>query len=358
MHNDSAREAVKTRYKAFQNLLDANNQALELMADMEEKCTGEYLFDIHYIKTNVRLIGYEVLKIIENLNMLSGDKYKEFYSTHNTISEEIDTLLAYKMEVPVSDLTIPLDDVAVRKVGVAGGKIAHLGEIKTTLNLPAPDGFVISAYAFIKFMDHSGIFAKISDKLSELSIENQEELNKVSKEIYDIIVNADVPPDLRESIGQAYEKLCRKAGTHVAVSVRSSAIREDSEFSFAGQYATFLNVSGDLIIQKYREVVASLFTPRAIFYSKTKGFSETEMVMAVGVLNMVDAAAGGVMYSRDPNDPAKDHILINAIHGLGLWVVDGTATPDSYMVSRHPEGVIIDKNIADQTKMLTKGLDG
>ena len=66
---------------------------------------------------------------------------------------------------------------------------------------------------------------------------------------------------------------------------------------------------GDAIIQKYKEVVASLFTPRALFYSKTKGFSESEMVMAVGVMTMVDAAAGGVMYSRDPNNPSSDHIL-------------------------------------------------
>ena len=98
--------------------------------------------------------------------------------------------------------------------------------------------------------------------------------------------------------------------------------------------------------------MASLFTPRAIFYYKTKGFSEGEMVMAVGVLNMVDAVAGGVMYSRDPNDPSTDHILINAVHGLGVTVVDGTVTPDTYTVSRHPEGTIIDRRISDQEKML------
>ncbi len=153
-----------------------------------------------------------------------------------------------------------------------------------------------------------------------------------------MIMQSEVPPDLREAIETSYAKLCKKVGRKTMVSVRSSAIREDSEFSFAGQYATFLNVPGDLIMQKYKEVVASLFTPRAIFYSKTKGFSEGEMVMAVGVLNMVDAIAGGVMYSRDPNDPSADHILINAVHGLGVWVVDGTVTPDTYTVSRHPEG--------------------
>ncbi len=124
------------------------------------------------------------------------------------------------------------------------------------------------------------------------------------------------------------QSCAKKPVEKLMVSVRSSAIREDSEFSFAGQYATFLNVPGDSILQKYKEVVASLFTPRAIFYFKTKGFTETEMVMAVGVLSMIDAAAGGVMYSRDPNDPHSDHILINAVHGLGLWVVDGYGDPE------------------------------
>ena len=358
IQNDAARAALKIRYKAFQNLLDANNKALELMADMEEKFSGEYLFDIHYIKTNVRLIGYEIVKIIESLNALSGDRYKEFYETYKTISQEIEDILEYKMEIPVSDLTVPLENLSGKTVGIAGGKIAHLGEVKSALNLPTPDGFVISAYAFVKFMDHGGLIEKIGEKLSELNVENLEELNTVSKEICDMIAKFDVPPDLRESIERAYAKLCKKVGNRVPVSVRSSAIREDSEFSFAGQYATFLNVAGDLIIQKYKEVVASLFTPRALFYSKTKGFSEGEMVMAVGVLNMVDAAAGGVMYSRDPNDPSTDHILINAVHGLGVTVVDGTVTPDTYTVSRHPEGTIVDRILSHQETMLINAETG
>jgi len=350
--NNSAKEALKAKYQAFQRLLTTNNQVLELMADMEEKLSGEYLFDMHYIKTNVRLLGHGVLKIIESLNTLSKDKYTEFYKTHDNINSKIEKILEYKMEVPVSDLTMPLENLSSMTVGVAGGKIAHLGEIKSKLNLPTPDGFAISAYAFIKFMDHNRLIEKISEKLAALSIENIEELNKVSKEIYGMIIQSDIPPDLKEAIESAYDGLCKRAGGKKPVSVRSSAIREDSEFSFAGQYATFLNVHEDSILQKYKEVIASLFTPRAIFYSKTKGFSEGDMVMAVGVLNMVDAIAGGVMYSIDPNASETEHILINAVHGLGLWVVDGTVTPDSYTISRHPEGTIIDKRISSQEKML------
>jgi pyruvate, water dikinase len=356
--NNIASEALIAKYRAFQNLLQGNNQALELMADMEEKLSGEYLFDMHYIKSNVRIIGSEILKITENLNILSNNKYSQFTKIHSDISQDIEKVLEYKMEVPVSDLTIPLESLTGKTVGIAGGKIAHLGEVKNNLRLPAPDGFAISAYAFIKFMDYNDLIEKISKKLSTLNIETLEELNKGSKEIYEMITRTEVPPDLQEAIEHSYAKLCKKTGGKPTVSVRSSAIREDSEFSFAGQYATFLNVPGDLILQRYKEVVASLFTPRAIFYYKTKGFSEEEMVMAVGVLNMVDAIAGGVMYSRDPNDPSAEHILINAIHGLGLWVVDGTITPDTYTVSRHQEGNILDKRISDQEKMLLNGKDG
>jgi pyruvate,water dikinase len=357
-HKELAKEVRKVKYQAFQQLLSANNQVLELMADMEEKLSGEYLFDMHYIKTNVQLIGYGVLKIIENLNALSKDKYAQFYETCNHVGEEIKRILEYKMEVPISDLTVPLENLTGKTVPIAGGKMAHLGEVKSALNLPAPEGFAITAYAFIKLMDHNRLVEKISEKLSSLSIEKLEELNQVSREIQDMIMHSEIPADLREAVETSYAKLCKKVGGKAMVSVRSSAIREDSEFSFAGQYATFLNVPGDLILQKYKEVVASLFTPRAIFYSKTKGFSEGEMVMAVGVLNMVDAIAGGVMYSRDPNDASADHILINAVHGLGVWVVDGTVTPDTYTVSRHPEGVIIDRRISDQGKMLITGEAG
>jgi pyruvate,water dikinase len=60
------------------------------------------------------------------------------------------------------------------------------------------------------------------------------------------------------------------------------------------------------------------------------------MVMAVGVLEMVDAKVGGVMYSRDPNDPGNDTVMINAAWGLGMAVVDGSESLHSCIVSRYP----------------------
>lgn len=209
---DIAKEVMTAKYQAFRELLATNNQVLELMADMEEKLSGEYLFDMHYIKTNVRLIGYGVSKIIENLNALSQDKYAQLLGIHTDINAEIDKILEYKMEVPVSELTVPLEDLAGESVGIAGGKIAHLGEVKNRIGLPTPDGFVISSYAFVKFLDHNRLVERINEKLSALSIENLEGLDKSSGEIQDMIVQSEVPGDLREAIENACSKLFRKAG--------------------------------------------------------------------------------------------------------------------------------------------------
>ncbi len=345
------KEALKERYGVFQNLLSENNNVLGLMADMEEKHSGETVFDKHYIGTTSRLIAEKVSGIIKNLNVLSEGKYKTLNSAYDEINKKIEKVLSSKFEIPPSDLTIPINNLTSSMSNIAGGKIAHLGQIKKDLNVLVPEGFVITAYAFKKFLEHNELTEKITETLSSLRVENLEELNNVSQVIQQSIIKAWLPLELEDDIQRAYSALCKETGSDVPVSVRSSAVREDGEFSFAGQYATLLNVRGDSIVRAYKEVVASLFNPRAIFYYKTKGFSEEELVMAVGVLKMIDAMSAGVIYTQDPNDPDRGIVIINALWGLGKSVVDGSIDPDSYIVEKST-GVCLEKNIEKKHKML------
>ena len=63
-----------------------------------------------------------------------------------------------------------------------------------------------------------------------------------------------------------YDALQAGAGTPVRLAMRSSAVGEDSQASFAGQYQTSLNVTRENILTAYKEVVASKYSPRAILY--------------------------------------------------------------------------------------------
>ncbi|MCS7215752.1 MAG: PEP-utilizing enzyme [Thermodesulfovibrio sp.] len=321
------------------------------MADLEEKFSGEYLFDIHYLNTTIKDLSEGVLKVIQNLNALTDNKYSELEKIYNEIKEKIEKQLSSKIEIPTTEITLPLEALSKETVNIAGGKTSNLAELKNILGLPTPEGFAITSYSFIKFLSHNNLIDRISKIVHDINISNIEELETTSKKIQDMIINAEVPEEMTHNIQSAYDELSKKIGKNCNVSVRSSAIHEDSHFSFAGQYSSFLNVTRDSIIQKYKEVVASLFNPSAIFYYKTKGFSEKEMVMSAGVLTMVNARAGGVMYSQDPNDPESKNIIINSVKGLGKLVVDGTVKPDVFIVDKNNLS-IIEKRKGQQSKML------
>ncbi len=349
---EGIKDSIKANFSVFEKLLQTNNRALELMADLEEKLSGEYLFDRQYITRIVGEISGEVLKLIEYLNTLAADKYKDLHVSYDFISQNLNAILASKKDIPAGDLAVPLEALNAEMNNVAGGKIAHLGEIKNRLGLPTPEGFSISSYAFMRFMEHNRLSEKINGMLSEASLEDMAALEDLSRKIQSEIACSEVPGELEEAVNSALERLKSRLGSPGALfSVRSSALYEDGEFSFAGQYLSALSVPGDMVLDRYKDVIASLFTPRAIFYYKTKGFSEDEMVMAVGIIAMVDARAGGVMYSRDPNEPEARRAIINSVRGLGTSVVDGTTEPETYVISLE-NGETIDRSIARQETMI------
>src|SRR4030067_3290831 len=364
------RNRLQKKFQSFQGLLSSNNNVLEMMADMEEKVSWEFLFDRHYITQKISGIAEGVKVIVDRLNDISNNKYAVLHERFLEITSKIEKFLTSRSEIPVSSYTIPLDEIMKGMIEKLGSKNANLGEVRNRLGVYTPDGCAISAFAFKRFLDHNKIIEKITKTLSELQIDNLDGLNSKSHELQEQIIKAQIPADLEKEILDAYSRLCNRYGKKVMVSVRSSALQEDGTFSSAGQYSTFLNVPADLILQKYKEVIASLFTPRAIFYYKTKGLHEHEMVMSVGVIAMIDAKAAGVMYSKDPNNPEADTLIISAARGLGKSVVDGVVTPETYIISRNNppfppfskggmgEFEIISKNIPEQKSMYICRPDG
>lgn len=355
---EKLKKLLREKYGYFQRVLNYNNYVLTYMADLEEKFSGEYLFDMAYIKTTVNSISEGVHEIIKNLNALANNKYLKLEEIYQEIKKKIEKILTSKLEIPATDLTIPIEFLNKNSVNIAGGKIAHLAELKNVLDIPTPEGFVVTSYAFIKFLENTGLKDKIAELLETIDINKIAQLNEASKKIQELIINSEVPEELQNSIKSAYKELCKKTNKKCMVSVRSSAIYEDSDFSFAGQYSSYLNIPEEMIIYYYKKVIASLFNPRAIFYYKTKGFSEAEMVMAVGILSMINAKAGGVIYSKNPNNSQSDNIIINAVRGLGKLVVNGSVTAETYVIRRNPEISILEKIPGSQNRMLLCKEDG
>ena len=154
-----------------------------------------------------------------------------------------------------------------------------------------------------------------------------------------------VPDEIKLVIAQEYSKLCELYHPGVDVAVRSSATTEDSaDASFAGQYESYLNVSGEQdIIEKWRRCVASMFTERAIGYHIEHGMHPLDSAIAVVVMKMArsDKACSGVMFTIDPDSGHDGVIHIGSSYGLGELVVQGVVSPDTYTVWK--EGLRQDK---------------
>jgi pyruvate, water dikinase len=237
-------------------------------------------------------------------------------------------------------IILPLNSVGIDDIAMVGGKCASLGEMLqhlSPLGVEIPDGFVISTDAYWQFIEQSGLAATIKTELARIDFDSVESLRRAGLAIRQAISNARFPHELSNPIIAAYEELSshyNQPATDVAV--RSSATAEDlPDASFAGQQETFLNVRGPAaLIDAVRNCFASLFTDRAISYRKTFNFDVSTVGLSVCVQKMVrsDLATSGVAFSLDTESGFQDIVMINGSYGLGEMVVQGSVSPDEYLV--------------------------
>jgi phosphoenolpyruvate synthase/pyruvate phosphate dikinase len=217
-------------------------------------------------------------------------------------------------------------DLSIKDIDIAGGKGASLGEMYDLM--PVPDGFVVSAQAYEKFVEpiNNKIFP-----ILDIDVEDSAKLEKAANNVQKIILDTKIPQDIIDDIKTEYKKL----GGFVAC--RSSATAEDlPEASFAGQQATYLNVKGDNnVVDAVKKCWASLFTARAIYYRVVNNFKHEDVLIAVVVQKMVNSQKAGVMFTVNPITNMRTEMVIEGAFGLGEMVVSGEITPDLYIVDKN-----------------------
>ena len=148
-----------------------------------------------------------------------------------------------RREIQKAPLTMSFDELDLEMVEMVGGKNANLGEVRNRVGLPVPPGFAISTYAYKLFLDHNQLATRIPDLLGFWRIDDLDSLAQGQRKTEVSMVNqAQVPPELEAAIHAAYEELCLQEKRAPWCAMRSSAVGEDLTLTFAGQYATYLNV--------------------------------------------------------------------------------------------------------------------
>lgn len=339
---DAVRSVFKTRYWNFKALLDLNHKTLEIMSDMEHALQEGHSFGMAFIRANCTAISVNLYKIVDKMNRISPGCYRELNDAFAKVQNEIKRILEDRKEWKGGEMVLHLEMVNKDAVDNVGGKIANLGDTMNRVGLPVPQGFVITAAAYELFMEYNGLRDKINQRLQSVKFEDMESLQNASIHIQELIERSPLPPELEKVITDAYSLLEEKTEQDVHVSMRSSALGEDTQYaSFAGQYRSELNVSEESLIPAYRRILAGKYSLQAITYRLNKGFRDEDIAMCVGCMAMVRAVSSGVMYSRDPGNIRNNVVVINAVPGLAVPVVDGSVSPDLFVVSKEPDGQIL-----------------
>jgi len=253
------------------------------------------------------------------------------------------------------------DQVSKKDIPLVGGKNASLGEMFSKLTqkgVKIPNGFALTTDAYWHYLRINKIdkeLKKIFQKFNPKSIKSLQKTGKLSR---NLILRGKLPEDLKKEIITAYRELGKKYGSNLDVAVRTSGVAEDTlGASFAGQFETYLNVSGENnLLEAIRKSIASTFTDRAIAYREEKSFSNLKLGLSVGVQKMVrsDLASSGIIFTLDTETGFRDIVLINSIFGVGEMIVKGKITPDQFCVFkpalRRGYKSIIIKNLGRKTK--------
>jgi pyruvate,water dikinase len=211
------------------------------------------------------------------------------------------------------------------EVAVVGAKSVHLSRLSK--HYPVPSGFCLPVAAFTQWMK-----TDCPDQL---------------------------PAPWQSLVEHAYEQLATTSRTtQPAVAVRSSAVDEDSQnSSFAGQYESYLNVRG--VEALYGAILAcwrSAFAERVSVYRKSALMLPSYQSLAVLVQQMVPADLSMVIFSRHPITQQPD-VVINAAWGLGQSLVDGSTTPDTYVI-RRSDGAVLKRTIGEKRSMTVQMATG
>ena len=338
-------EVLRGRFARFRRLLEQNNRVLWLIADANEKLGGEYLFDTQYLRWLESELSAAATDVVLNLAEMSGNHYPELALALERVRSAVRGSLDAQQIAPDLPLTFAIDDVGSELADVVGEKMARLGEIRRRLGLTVPDGFVITARA-------CAMLLAVPAVAKELERLNQGEEGAAAK-LQAAIMAADAPSEVAKAIKEALSPFGRNA----RFAVRSSALGEDGDISFAGQHVTVLNVPRNRVLAAWLKVVASLFSARASGYRRGLGLPTAAGEMAVGCLLMVTARASGVLYSVDPNAPQSGAMIVSAVHGLGVTVVEGRSSADRFQLSRSAPYRVLAREIADKQEMCVAGSD-
>jgi len=318
----SSTERSRRLYVGFRRVLERNDRALELFAEIDDALAGRSAQPVDAITHRIGLVRDEVHRMIDGLAEITGKRHAGLREAFDRIDESIQVSLPFSRTGMAGPLVMSIKSLRADHARLAGTKMANLGEAWWGVVGPEiPDGFVITSRAFARFMEHNSLWSVV-DRIDPVAASgNPFVLADHSRRVRDAVLAAAIPPEIEEEVEETLSAMPDLGAATFAV--RSSSISEDTSASHAGQYHSELHVERRSLFDAYRKVVASAFDESAVSYRVQVGLPACDTFMAVGCMTMVEARCSGIMFSRDYFQRDADRVVISVTAGVSDGVASG-----------------------------------
>jgi pyruvate,water dikinase len=371
--------SFQNKFQHFQALLAANDEAHKMMSDLSEMLALGRPFAKNYANSLHRTLFEKTAQIAYHLSEMSNGKYQNLIQKVNDIealcakiltprtycpegwdcqSYECDQCPKWPSNQQVGLRIYDMSEINDHLYLAVGSKMSRLGEIRNALQIPVPEGFCIPHRVFETFMMAENLRPQIDEILKPVDFDEISQIQKASQAINTLLAASALPQALEEMILAAYDHAF-PANPDVMLAVRSSALGEDSSrYSFAGLHHSELNVGRAQIVPAVLEVLSSKYSPQSLVYRYINGLRDEDMPMSVGCIRIIEATAGGVLFSSDPNNQ-KPGMIVHAIRGVGSLLVEGQVTPQELLVEPGPTAYLREFTPGRQKfRDVTKATDG
>jgi pyruvate,water dikinase len=328
---------VRHKYVSFKELLRHDKRSLELITDLEDIQHLGAPVDWARVARLGRALIWSVGSLIRALVAMHPGAYGDLERRFDTLASSLMDAIFLPAGESAPPYTLTRAEAA-QEPDLAGDKAHTLSRVVTATGFPSPPGFTITTRAFHLFLAHNDLRHRLDELLAEVHLDDWERLEALSREMVAMVREGEVPAAVRQDVQKRLAELHSRERTGL-FSLRSSAVREEGDISFAGQYASVLQVSAEDLLEAYKQVLASKYAPRALAYRLRSGLPDQETPMAVLVMEMVDARVSGVIYTRDREtaEGSSDCLAVYAVPGLGHRLVDGSAEPEVHYFTREPQ---------------------
>ncbi len=338
-------------FKRFQNILKKNDAAMELIADMDGKMGGDFVFDRKYLSDSARKLKDLVLANAYDLNFITNNQFLILYDVIEKLAKELEIELSGQIAIREARRVYYFHEIDEGMEDTVGCKAYSLSKMINLPKIDFPGGFVAAIGCFRDYLAYNNLFDKIAP-LIEAYKKEEKTVESVATAIRLMILGGDIPPNIRREILQAANKTCDGKTEGCYFSVRSSAVGEDGELSFAGLHDSFLNVRFGELLSAFKKVLASLYNPAGLAYRLKMNLFQMEMAMPVLYQTMVLSRVAGVLYTLDPNNPDRPECILSGNWGLGRVVAEGQAAVDTFYVSRNSPHAVTHQEIGSKKWML------